>query len=545
MSQTLLKTALVYARRGFSIIPCREKKPIVEWKKYQKVRADEAQIRQWWTEHPDAGIGIVTGAISGLYVVDSDGPNGTTWMKENTTLEPTVKTPRDGYHYYTCGGNGLGNATNFLPELDFRGEGGYIVAAPTRTSAGAYILMGAMPAQFAQLPDAIKLMLNKQVAPSGTMPAPSGTIVAPSQHHKRHHGGTFQHHPAPSFSEGERDDKIFNAAVCLLRGGMPVPEAQDICCMIASTCVPPFPAAEARAKVISAAKRKSLNDVSIQEQITNWVMRGQGDWTTRDLYNEFNLLTAADKKYARKVVQVLRDKNVIEPVGKKRGIYRRIERDAPVIDILSADAEDLDIRYPLGIENFFRTMPKNIIVVAGEQDSGKSAFALNFAAMNVGRGLPVRYCSSEMGAVELRDRLKLMKEYDLKHLSQVDFRERQTDFHDLILPDGITIIDFLEITDNFWLVADALNKIHLRLKSGICIVLIQKDDKQEYGRGASFGKEKPRLYLTLENNYPAGHIAKVKKCKNWRSPKWNPNGKRIDYKIVNGIEMRILTKWEA
>ena len=540
----MVDAALAYMRRGFSVIPCREKEPIVKWKKYQKQRADEAQIRQWWTDNPDAGIGIVTGAISGLYVVDSDGPNGTTWMKTHTTLEPTVKTPKHGYHYYTSGGNGLGNATRWAPELDFRGEGGYIVAPPTRTSAGVYMPMGGMPKVFAQLPDAIKLMLNKQVAPSGTTAAPPGTI-APSQHHSQHHTSTLQHHLAPSIPEGQRDDEIFHTAVCLLRGGMPVDKAQDICCMVAACCNPPFPAAEARAKVVSAAKRKNLGDASTQERITKWVAKGQGEWSTRDLYHEFNYISEGDKHYARKVVQVLRDKGVIEPVGKKRGIYRRVELDAPVIDILSADAQDLDIRYPLGIENFFRTMPKNIIVVAGEQDSGKSAFALNFAAMNVGRGLPVRYCSSEMGAVELRDRLKLMKEYDLRHLSQVDFRERQTDFHDLILPDGITIIDFLEITDNFWLVADALNKIHLRLKSGICIVLIQKDDKQEYGRGASFGKEKPRLYLTLENNYPAGHIARVKKCKNWRSPKWNPNGKRIDYKIVNGIEMRILTKWEA
>ena len=541
----LLNSALAYAGRGFSVIPVRGKKPIVKWEQYQKQRADTSQIRRWWKQHPDAGIGIVTGAISQLYVVDADGPAGIKWIAENTTLKPTVKSPRKGYHYYTSGGNGLRNATGFLPELDFRGEGGYIVAPPTRTDKGAYIPMGTMPKSFPSVPETIRQAI---LAPSGTLQAPfgtlgkiDGTLVAPSKHPL----STLPAPLAPCLTQGKRDETIFHLANCLIKGGMSVEDAQAYCCLVAGHCTPPFPAAEAIAKVTSAVKRGGQTGKSVRQQITEWVEQDRGSWYLQQLYLDLGYTTKEEKKYARKVVQVLKEKGTIESIGPRRGEYRRVNNEAPVIDIRNVDTNSLEILYPLNIEQFFRTMPKNIILIAGEQDSGKSAFALNFAAMNVGRGVPVRYCSSEMGAVELADRLSKIKGYGLEHLCQIDFRERQAEFHDLILPDGINIIDFLEVTDQFWLIGDWLNNIHLKLKSGIALVLIQKDDQKEYGRGASFGKEKPRLYLTLENNYPAGHVAKVKKCKNWVNSNWNPNGKRIEYKIVDGIQMRVLTKWEV
>jgi hypothetical protein len=37
---------------------------------------EEATIRQWWTRWPDANIGIATGAVSGLVVLDIDSRHG-------------------------------------------------------------------------------------------------------------------------------------------------------------------------------------------------------------------------------------------------------------------------------------------------------------------------------------------------------------------------------------------------------------------------------------------------------------------------------------
>ncbi len=73
-------------KREFSVIPLRphDKKPMLpSWAEYQRRLPSEEEVDLWWTQWPDANIGIVTGAISGLVVVDVDGAEGLKWMKVN------------------------------------------------------------------------------------------------------------------------------------------------------------------------------------------------------------------------------------------------------------------------------------------------------------------------------------------------------------------------------------------------------------------------------------------------------------------------------
>ena len=56
---------------GYSVIPVgRDKKPFVEWKRYQTERATAEQIKEWWKQYPEANVGIVTGKEFGIVVVD-------------------------------------------------------------------------------------------------------------------------------------------------------------------------------------------------------------------------------------------------------------------------------------------------------------------------------------------------------------------------------------------------------------------------------------------------------------------------------------------
>jgi len=51
----------------------------------------------------------------------------------------------------------------------------------------------------------------------------------------------------------------------------------------------------------------------------------------------------------------------------------------------------------LWIERWVKTLPKNIIILAGEANAGKTALLLNFCSMNMGK-FKINYFSSEMGA---------------------------------------------------------------------------------------------------------------------------------------------------
>jgi hypothetical protein len=80
----LCNCAIEYHRRGWPVIPLRDKTPVVAWKTRQKPehRPDEQQVRDWfgdWTQRLQDGgkhingIGIVCGsAAGGLCVRDFD-----------------------------------------------------------------------------------------------------------------------------------------------------------------------------------------------------------------------------------------------------------------------------------------------------------------------------------------------------------------------------------------------------------------------------------------------------------------------------------------
>lgn len=135
-----LDWALAYRRLGWSVIPINQatKKPPKDflWKPYQDAAADEATIRTWYARWPQAGVGIVTGAVSGLWVVDVDSAEGAERLAAlDLPTVPTVKTSKGRHLYFTQPG-ALRNTAKKVGGLDTRGEGGYVNAPPTRHPSG-------------------------------------------------------------------------------------------------------------------------------------------------------------------------------------------------------------------------------------------------------------------------------------------------------------------------------------------------------------------------------------------------------------------------
>lgn len=147
--------ALGYAARGWAVFPLCPLRPTgcacgldgqlgkhpvhgVRWR--DQSTTDEQTVRQWWEQHPDAGIGIDCGK-SGLVVIDVD-PDGKDWPAQvGITANHIVQTPRGGLHlYYSAlpGFDIFNSQGKISTGIDVRGRGGFVVAPPSRTPHGVY-----------------------------------------------------------------------------------------------------------------------------------------------------------------------------------------------------------------------------------------------------------------------------------------------------------------------------------------------------------------------------------------------------------------------
>ena len=140
------QAALDYLHRGWSVIPVRErdKRPAVAWKAYQEKCVTEKTLQEWFRRSPDYNVGIVTGALSGLVVLDVDPRHGgdkslQALERKHGRLPKTIEsiTGGGGRHvYFSHPGRVTRNRTNIKPGIDLRGDGGCIVAPPSVHPSG-------------------------------------------------------------------------------------------------------------------------------------------------------------------------------------------------------------------------------------------------------------------------------------------------------------------------------------------------------------------------------------------------------------------------
>ena len=135
-----------YTGRGWSIIPIRtgDKRPLVRWEEFQYRRPDVDEVHAWFSRWPEAGIGIVTGAVSGLVVIDVDPRHGGDASLERLEhqydrLPSTVESHSGGggrHLYFAHPGGLVRNKVGLAPGVDLRGDGGYVVAPPSLHPSG-------------------------------------------------------------------------------------------------------------------------------------------------------------------------------------------------------------------------------------------------------------------------------------------------------------------------------------------------------------------------------------------------------------------------
>lgn len=158
-----IELATHYVALGLKVFPCRsraeetidphtgevttldEKTPLTS-NGFKNATRFQHIVNRWWSDWPEAAVGIPTGEAAGFFVLDIDnkpgGANGFEWLDEmeaeHGPLPETarVSSPNGGLHIYFKYVAGTRNRGTLGAGADIRSEGGYVLAAGSVMSDG-------------------------------------------------------------------------------------------------------------------------------------------------------------------------------------------------------------------------------------------------------------------------------------------------------------------------------------------------------------------------------------------------------------------------
>jgi hypothetical protein len=428
----MIDQALWYKHQlGFSVVPQRNKSPIVPWTEFQSRIASDEEIKEWWSKNPDAGISAVVGSISKVVVIDCDSPEAIDAIEKALPdgLEiPCVQTPRGGRHYYFACDKKLQKQVGFKDKTDLQAEGSTIVLPPSKGINGKgyeWIVKPASQLSFYNINNISTIYMHaKQIGSSQQMLTPSTNVNT-------------------LFKAGTRDNDIFHLSNSLAKGKYEIDYAYKVGEIIAQNCEPPFPLGELKTKIESAYKRVRSKERNVMQELREELLSTFGNFLSTEMAKRLHLSTREELQNLSMCLKRAMGEGLIVRHGNKNGSWRVIEQEEELIDYENVDLTPYAVTLPLGVHEYVTIHKGNIIVLAGESNAGKTAFMLNVAFLNRDK-FQVNYMSSEMqNGAELRIRLDEFK-VALKTWKPIKFQFRTDNFPDRVDPDGLNIVDYLD-----------------------------------------------------------------------------------------------------
>lgn len=253
---TPLVAARDYFKMGWSVIPLRPagldskgeelaKRPsLTTWTPNQHKAWGLREINDWWGQNPTHNIGVVTGKVSGISVVDVDGDDGKKALKDAGIQLPATrmhKTPH-GWHFVYAYDAKFKQGQGLLDHVDVRNDGGYIVLPPSVVTVGDYTILHDVPIAAISVPD----LLQKQAKDEAQAKAVNKERTLRPQW-----ASQLLANPP---SEPGRNASAARIAGYFHRQGVPTDVIFEILSPWAEKCTPPFPQDELL-EVVSSVTR--------------------------------------------------------------------------------------------------------------------------------------------------------------------------------------------------------------------------------------------------------------------------------------------------
>jgi len=550
----LLDAALEYAKHGFKVFPCALAKTPITKRGFLDATTDEKTICDWWGQHPDASIGTPT---EGLVVLDFDKAHG--GMESMLAIEAKFG-PLPKTRVHKTGGGGLHciysspNGTIIRNTVEWRGYKGVDIRA-----TGGYIILPPSPHPSGKC--------YEIASPDPIAPAPLWLIS------QQPRGKPVHDNEAP-IPEGQRNATLASLAGTMRRRGM-TPTAIEAALMAENEarCDPPLPA-ESITKIAKSVSRyqpspeappnleepnipnipnkanepNRLNISELSEHeaktyqyvsrlVEKWLSLHKGE--TFDLDTICRQLAITNREDRHRVVVRLFHAVESDLLKKSGRLYTYIDKTFKLIEWWKGPEDDhLAIRWPWGHQDnsgfgFAETVSisqGDVIMIAGLSNMGKTAFCLNLLLENMDM-YPCTLMGNEYKPSKFRRRIEKMDWVNpMKEDGSPKFEliERYEKWADIIRPDNINIIDWINLGDNFYQIGRILEDIQERLKKGIAVISIQKSEGKALGLGGGFSEHLASLYLVLDFEKLT-----VRKAKEWANGP-NPNGQMYGFEIIDG-----------
>ncbi len=303
-------------------------------------------------------------------------------------------------------------------------------------------------------------------------------------------------------------------------------------------------------------------DRVIAQDVLAFIESDPAPFSNNDLYSELCVRDRRSRKTALDALYYYEKKNKISKIDGKRGWWEVTEGEPETMDLLSATTDPYNILLPLDISEHIHIRPGSIILLSGSNNSGKTVFLLTILRglfrnthihQNINpsfinkreEGLPreLSYLNSEMSSGELCARIKGFGDDPAQWVQEVKFIERTHSFHKLVTPDGVTLIDYLEVNEDFFQAGKFLADIHKKLSNGLAIIAMQKKQGNSFAKGGEMTLEKPRLAFNLDKNEPHGFVCKITKAKEPVDFKRTIQGMERDFVIGENSKILPISDW--
>lgn len=383
----LHQAARAYATNGVAIFPCRprDKRPLTAHG-FKDATVDLDQIDRWWQATPDANIGIALGA-NHMFALDVDGPTGRAALDQlETTYQPlpdtyqviTGRTEGSGRHHIFRQPDGppIGNR-QIGDHLETRGDGGYVVAAPSVHPSGrSYEAAG----RWSDIVDAPGWLIHLARTPQPTVDLHARQDTT-SPALRRLEAVCAKVVMAP---EGTRNNILNWAAY---RAGQSVGARQ----------LDPDTAAD---MLLVAAQRAGLDIGESAATIQSGMTAGAADPDTPDI--------AAQTSDTPTVTTLGTDWATVTSADTASTAGRGAWQPADLTDILDGTYEPPRTTVLTRTDGFALLYPGTTNAIFGESESGKSWVALHACAQQILAGQHVLYLDFEATAAVTAIRLAML-----------------------------------------------------------------------------------------------------------------------------------------